>query len=170
MQSGHLQLANHPAHYAPQRQAYLGYNFLFHPLAGRCDAETRTIIGGFRFVGPDGGTETFTLVPPDSEPPLLAEYEAAYGEAKAAADAAGTLITQTDIIHPSQLRGPHPHVFQVCRRTPILPAVPDRHTSLDQAERGSTETRPSSSRQSPLRLWKVSQPASSLSVYGLKNC
>ena len=112
VQAGHLQLANHPAHYRASRQAYLGYNFLFHPLAGRCDGETRTIPGGFRFVGPNGGTETFTLVPPDSEPPLLAEYEAAYGEAKAAADAAGTLITQTDIIHPSQLRGPHPHVFR----------------------------------------------------------
>ena len=112
VQAGHLMLANHPAHYRASRQNFIGLNFLAHPLAGRCDGETRTFPGGGRFVGPDGGTETFTLVPLDSEPPLLAEYEAAYREAKAAADAAGTLITQTDIIHPSQLRGPHPHVFR----------------------------------------------------------
>ena len=111
VQSQHLQLANHPGHYVASRQNTIGYNFLNHPIAGRCDGRTRNIPGGFRFVGPDGGTETFTLVPLDSEAPLIAEYEAAYREAKAAADAAGTLITQHDIIHPSQAKGPHPHLF-----------------------------------------------------------
>ena len=108
VQMEHLQLANHPAHYTASRQAFLGINFLNHPLAGRCDGATRTSSSGSRFVGPDGGTETFKLVPKNPAPPLAAEYHEAYRLAKAAADAAGTLITQRDIIHPSQAPGSHP--------------------------------------------------------------
>ena len=106
-----VQLANHPAHYSASRQQFLGLNFLLYRLGGRCDGATRSSPGGARFVGPDGGTDTFKLVPRDNEPAVIAEYHAAYRDAKAAADAAGTLITQADIIHPSQARGTHPHVF-----------------------------------------------------------
>ena len=111
VQVEHLQLANHPAHYSASRQQFLGLNFLFYQGGGRCDGATRSGLGGARFVGPDGGTETFKLVPRDNEPALIAEYHAAYREAKAAADAAGTLVTQADIIHPTLARGTHPHVF-----------------------------------------------------------
>ena len=111
VQVEHLQLANHPAHYSASRQQFLGLNFLLYQAGGRCDGATRSGLGGARFVGPDGGTETFKLVPRDNEPALIAEYHAAYREAKAAADAAGTLVTQADIIHPTQARGTHPHVF-----------------------------------------------------------
>ena len=111
VQVEHLQLANHPAHYSASRQQFLGLNFLLYQGGGRCDGATRSGLGGARFVGPDGGTETFKLVPRDNEPALIAEYHAAYREAKAAADAAGTLVTQADIIHPTQARGTHPHVF-----------------------------------------------------------
>ena len=105
VQMEHVQLANHPAHYTARRQAFLGLNFFNHPLAGRCDGATRTSSGGSRFVGPDGGTETFKLVPKNPAPPLVAEYHEAYRLAKEAADAAGTLVTQRDIIHPSQAPG-----------------------------------------------------------------
>ena len=105
VQMEHVQFANHPAHYTASRQAFLGLNFLNHPLAGRCDGATRISSRGSRFVGPDGGTETFKLVPKNPAPPLAAEYHEAYRLAKEAADAAGTLVTQRDIIHPSQAQG-----------------------------------------------------------------
>ena len=105
VQMEQVQLANHPAHYAASRQAFLGLNFLNHRVAGRCDGATRTSPRGSRFVGPDGGTETFKLVPKNPAPPIVAEYHEAYRLAKEAADAAGTLVTQRDIIHPSQAPG-----------------------------------------------------------------
>ena len=115
VQMEHLQLANHPIHYTPRRQAFLGNNFLEHPLAGRCDGTTRTSYGVVRrFVGPGGGTETLKLVPKDPAPPLVAEYHEAYRLAKEAADAAGTLVTQRDIIHPSQAQGPHRLITLKC--------------------------------------------------------
>ena len=108
VQMEQVKLANHPAYYAPHNQEFLGNNFLYHPLAGRCDGAPRTSYGGYggaHFVGPDGGTETFKLVPKNPAPPLVAEYHEAYRLAKEAADAAGTLVTQRDIIHPSQAPG-----------------------------------------------------------------
>ena len=51
--------------------------------------------------------ETFKLVPKDRQPAIVAEYEERYRQAKAAADAAGTLVTQPDIIHPVSVRVPH---------------------------------------------------------------
>ena len=73
-----------------------------------------TFSGGARFVGPDGGTETFKLVPKNPAPPLVAEYHEAYRLAKEAADAAGTLVTQRDIIHPSQAPGSHLLIARPC--------------------------------------------------------
>ena len=52
--------------------------------------------------------ETFKLVPIDRNPPIVAQYTEAYRLAKAAADEAGTLITQHDIITaPTWVRPPH---------------------------------------------------------------
>ena len=70
-----------------------------------------------RFVGPDGGVETFKLVPNYIEYPIVAEYREAYRQAKAAADAAGTLITQHDIIHQSSVNPPH-DLVQPCYDEP----------------------------------------------------
>ena len=117
VQMEQVKLANHPAYYAPHNQEFLGNNFLYHPLAGRCDGAPRTSYGGYggaHFVGPDGGTETFKLVPKDPAPPLIAEYHEAYRLAKEAADAAGTLVTQRDIIHPSKALGPHRLITLPC--------------------------------------------------------
>ena len=43
----------------------------------------------------------------DREPPIVAQYREAYRQAKAVADAAGTLITQSDIIHEAVVSPPH---------------------------------------------------------------
>ncbi len=103
----HLLLANHPAYYRAGIGGQLGSNLLNFPSAGLCDGQTRTHASSRRFVGPDGGVETFKLVPNYSEYPIVAEYREAYRQAKAAADAAGTLITQHDIIHESSVNPPH---------------------------------------------------------------
>ncbi len=48
------------------------------------------------------------MVPKDRQPPpIVAEYREAYRQAKAAANAAGTPITQRDIIHEHAVRPPH---------------------------------------------------------------
>ena len=47
------------------------------------------------------------MVPKDRAPSIVAEYREAYRQAKAAADAAGTLVTQPDIIHPLSVHLPH---------------------------------------------------------------
>ena len=103
----HLLLANHPAYYRAGIGGLLGNNLLNFPSAGICDGQTRTHASSRRFVGPDGGVETFKLVPNYIEYPIVAEYREAYRQAKAAADAAGTLITQHDIIHESSVNPPH---------------------------------------------------------------
>ena len=51
--------------------------------------------------------ETFKLVPKDREPSIVAEYRERYRQAKAEADAAGTLLTQHDIFHPVAVQPPH---------------------------------------------------------------
>ena len=103
----HLLLANHPSYYRAGIGGLIGSNLLNFPSAGLCDGQTRTHASSRRFVGPDGGVETFKLVPNYIEYPIVAEYREAYRQAKAAADAAGTHITQHDIIHPTYVTPPH---------------------------------------------------------------
>ena len=47
------------------------------------------------------------MVPKDREPSIVAEYRERYRQAKAEADAAGTLLTQHDIFHPVAVQPPH---------------------------------------------------------------
>ena len=103
----HLQLANHSAYYYHGVGVRLGNNFLSFRSGGLCDGQARTSGGHGRFVGPDGGVETFKLVPKDRQPAIVAEYREAYRQAKAAANAAGTPITQRDIIHEHAVQPPH---------------------------------------------------------------
>ena len=113
----HLLLANHPSYYRAGIGELLGSNLLNFPSAGLCDGQTRTHASSRRFVGPDGGVETFKLVPNYIEYPIVAEYREAYRQAKAAADAAGTHITQHDIIHPIYVTPPH-SLVQPCYDEP----------------------------------------------------
>ena len=112
----HLRLANHPAYYHHGIRL-LGNNSLSFRAGGICDGQARTHGGTHRFVGPDGGVETFKLVPKDRQPPIVAEYREAYRQAKAAANAAGTPITQHDIIHERAISLPHSTLIQ-CRDEP----------------------------------------------------
>ena len=113
----HLRLANHPAYYRHGIRDRLGNNSLSFRPGGICDGQARTHGGTHRFVGPDGGVETFKLVPKDRQPAIVAEYREAYRQAKAAADAAGTLVTQHDIIHERAVNPPHSALIQ-CRDEP----------------------------------------------------
>ena len=107
VQVENIRLANHPAFYGGGTGWKLGRNFLGYVSGGICDGQARTSADKYRVVGPDGGVETFKLVPKDRAPSIVAEYKEAYRQAKAAADAAGTLVTQPDIIHPVSVRLPH---------------------------------------------------------------
>ena len=110
MQVEHIRLANHPAFYGGGIGRELGNNVLGYVSGGLCDGQARTSVGkrlAASFVGPDGGVETLKLVPKDREPAIIAEYEERYRQAKAAADAAGTPITQHDIIHEAEVTPPH---------------------------------------------------------------
>ena len=113
----HLRLANHPAYYHHRIGVLLGNNSLSFVSGGLCDGQARTHGGTRRFVGPDGGVETFKLVPKDRQPAIVAEYREAYRQAKAAANAAGTPITQHDIIHERAVKPPHSTLIQ-CRDEP----------------------------------------------------
>ena len=113
----HLRLANHPAYYHHRIGVLLGNNNLSFVSGGLCDGQARTHGGAHRFVGPDGGVETFKLVPKDRQPAIVAEYREAYRQAKAAANAAGTPITQHDIIHERAVNPPHSTLIQ-CRDEP----------------------------------------------------
>ena len=132
----HIRLANHSAYYHHGIGVRLGNNILGFRSGGLCDGQARTSGGYGRFVGPDGGVETFKLVPKDRQPAIVAEYREAYRQAKAAANAAGTPITQHDIIHEHAVLPPHCDPDKLSRRTPVLPAVPGGHTSQDQADPG----------------------------------
>ena len=103
----HIRLANHPGLYRHGVGELLGNNSLSFRAGGLCDGQAETFGGLRRFVGPDGGVETFKLVPKDRQPTIVAEYREAYRQAKAAADAAGTPITQHDIIHELAANPPH---------------------------------------------------------------
>ena len=107
VQLENIRLANHPAFYGGGTGWKLGRNILGYVWGGICDGQAQTSADKFRVVGPDGGVETFKLVPKDRAPSIVAEYGERYRQAKAAADAAGTLVTQPDIIHPVSVRLPH---------------------------------------------------------------
>ena len=107
VQVENIRLANHPAFYGGGTGWKLGRNILGYVWGGICDGQAQTSADKFRVVGPDGGVETFKLVPKDRAPSIVAEYGERYRQAKAAADAAGTLVTQPDIIHPVSVRLPH---------------------------------------------------------------
>ena len=107
VQVENIRLAHHPAFYGGGTGWKLGRNILGYEWGGICDGQAETSADKYRVVGPDGGVETFKLVPKDRQPPIVAEYEERYRQAKAAADAAGPLITQPDIIHPVSVRLPH---------------------------------------------------------------
>ena len=107
VQVENIRLANHPAFYGGGIGWRLGRNFLGYRSGGICDGQARTSADRLRVVGPDGGVETFKLVPKDRAPSIVAEYREAYRQAKAAADAAGTPITQHDIIHEFAVNPPH---------------------------------------------------------------
>ena len=107
VQVEHIRLANHPAFYGDGIGSKLGRNVLNFVTGGLCDGQARTSADKYRVVGPDGGVETFKLVPKDREPSIVAEYRERYRQAKAEADAAGTLLTQHDIVHPVAVQPPH---------------------------------------------------------------
>ena len=107
VQVENIRLANHPAFYGGGTGWELGRNILGYVSGGICDGQAQTSANKYRVVGPDGGVETFKLVPKDRAPSIVAEYRERYRQAKAAADAAGTLVTQHDIIHEHAVRLPH---------------------------------------------------------------
>ena len=107
VQVEHIRLANHPGFYDDGARWGLGRNLLNFVSGGLCDGQARTSADTNRVVGPDGGVETFKLVPKEREPSIVAEYEERYRQAKAAADAAGTPITEHDIFHPDYFLLPH---------------------------------------------------------------
>ena len=107
VQVEHIRLANHPGFYGDGARWGLGRNLLNFVSGGLCDGQARTSADTNRVVGPDGGVETFKLVPKEREPSIVAEYEERYRQAKAAADAAGTPITEHDIFHPDYVLLPH---------------------------------------------------------------
>ena len=107
VQVENIRLANHPAYYGGGTGWELGRNILGYVWGGICDGQAQTSANVYRVVGPDGGVETFKLVPKDRAPSIVAEYRERYRQAKAAADAAGTLVTQPDIIHEHAVRLPH---------------------------------------------------------------
>ena len=106
-----LRLANHPAFYGDDNQHIMGYNLLEYRAGGNCDGLARVSPPHRRYVGPDGGLETFELIPRVKEPPIVATYLEAYRVAKAEADMAGTRVTKRDIIHPSSVGQPSSIIF-----------------------------------------------------------
>ena len=112
-----LRLANHPAFYGDNNQHIMGHNLLAYRAGGNCDGLARVSPPGRRYVGPDGGQETFELIPRVKEPPIVATYLEAYRVAKAEADMAGTRVTKRDIIHPSSVGRPYGSV-QFCSSIP----------------------------------------------------
>ena len=114
-----IRLANHPEYYpesVPSVRYPIGNNWLSYVNAGFCDGQARTSQPPFRYVGPDGGVETFELVLPVEEQPSLVKYREAYRQAKEEADQAGTLVTQRDIIHPGTILPPTSSLL--CTTTP----------------------------------------------------
>ena len=108
--------ANHPAHYGEGRQDRLGLNFANIRGVGaqNCVGDTVTAGTNQLYVGPENGVLEIELLPVSElvarpSPPntlhlkVFLEFIKKYEEAARAAEAAGTLITQKDIIHPRRL-------------------------------------------------------------------
>ena len=108
--------ANHPAHYGEGRQDRLGLNFANIRGVGAQNCAGNTVTAGTNalYVGPENGVLEIELLPESelvarpSSPNTLhlkvfLEFIKKYEEAARAAEAAGTLITQKDIIHPRRL-------------------------------------------------------------------
>ena len=106
-----LRLANPRAFYGDDNQHIMGKNLLGYRAGGNCDGLARVSPPIGRYIGPDGGLETFELIPRVKEPPIVATYLEAYRVAKAEADMAGTRVTKRDIIHPSSVRQPSSTIF-----------------------------------------------------------
>ena len=111
-----LMYANHPAHYGEERQDRLGLNFANIRGVGAQNCAGNTVTEGTNalYVGPENGVLEIELLPESelvarpSSPNTLhlkvfLEFIKKYEEAARAAEAAGTLITQKDIIHPRRL-------------------------------------------------------------------
>ena len=122
--------ANHPAHYGEGRQDRLGLNFANIRGVGaqNCAGDTVTAGTNQLYVGPENGVLEIELLP---ESELVArpspsntlhlkvflEFIKKYEEAARAAEAAGTLITQKDIIHPRRLGFVHRGLY--CAETDL---------------------------------------------------
>ena len=124
-----LRLANHPAFYGDNNQHIMGSNLLEYRGGGNCDGLARVSQPDRSYVGPDGGLETFELIPRVKEPPIVATYLEAYRVAKAEADMAGTRVTKRDIIHPSSVRQPSSTIF--------CSLIPDEHQYCPQYQVGT---------------------------------
>ena len=111
-----LMYANHPAHYGEERQDRLGLNLANIRGVGAQNCAGNTVTAGTNqlYVGPENGVLEIELLPQSelvarpSSPNTLhlkvfLEFIKKYEEAARAAEAAGTLITQKDIIHPRRL-------------------------------------------------------------------
>ena len=117
-----VQYANHPAFYGEQHQdGVLGYNRAgIHHLGTDCSSQTVTYSDHRFYVGPENGVLTIEIVPRSElekqgggssyyRPGLFVELARQYEAAAAEAQAAGTLITKTNIFHTLNLRGYNPH-------------------------------------------------------------
>ena len=122
--------ANHPAHYGEGRQDRLGLNFANIRGVGaqNCAGDTVTAGTNQLYVGPENGVLEIELLPESelvarpSSPNTLhlkvfLEFIKKYEEAARAAEAAGTLITQKDIIHPRRLGFVHRGLY--CAETDL---------------------------------------------------
>ena len=113
--------SDHPAFYGEESQARLGNNRAgVQGLGGGCVPNPAPIITRYLYVGPENGVFEIELLPPSEfvlkghaesvgphsyaiEPKQFTEFRTKYKEAEAAAEAAGTLITQKGIFHPLRL-------------------------------------------------------------------
>ena len=104
--------ANHPGLYSEAAQSELGYNISnILPVGGNCSGSTYTNHTHRFYVGPEDGVLEIRLFPPGELIPipgrpgyyqtaLFAEHRSQYAVAAMAAEAAGTLITETNIFAP----------------------------------------------------------------------
>ena len=106
--------ADHPAYYAESKQNWLGRNYANVRGVDRGCAGAAAYGSGHLYVGPENGVLEVELLPQSEliatgspsdalRPKVYDEYITKYEEAAAAAEAAGTLITQKGIFHPTQL-------------------------------------------------------------------
>ena len=110
--------ADHPAYYTESKQNWLGRNYANVRGVDRDCAGAAVYGGRHLYVGPENGVLEVELLPQrelvatgspwdDLRPKVYDEFITKYEEAAAAAEAAGTLITQKGIFHPTQLLSNH---------------------------------------------------------------